>query len=171
MSFRPARRPTTYELYEITTRLYLKPALGAYSLRQLTVGTLQTYLNRELAAGRSVRQVQLIRAVLGAALSRAHREELVVRNVARLVELPKWERGEIQPWTEAEASRFLGASRSFTRYHPAFRADCVLRTAPRRTLGFALAGHRFRFAGYCGATAARLCGRRHAARSAEDTSR
>jgi integrase len=116
---RPARRPTTYELYEITIRLYLKPALGTYSLRRLTVGTLQIYLNRERAAGRSARQVQLIRAVLGAALSRAHREELVVRNVARLVELPKWERGEIQPWTETEASRFLRTSRSHPLY-PAF---------------------------------------------------
>jgi hypothetical protein len=39
-------------------------------------------------AGRSVRYVQIMRQVLSAALSRAVREELIGRNVARLAELP-----------------------------------------------------------------------------------
>ncbi len=55
---------------------------------------LQSFLNGKLRAGRSVRSVQIMRQVLSAALSRAVREELLARNVARLVELPEWEPAE-----------------------------------------------------------------------------
>lgn len=107
----PTRRPATYERYEIATRLYLKPALGGYTLTQLTVPIVQSFLNKQLTEGRSLRNVQIIREVLSSALTRAMREELLARNVARLVELPKWEQKDIVPWTCDEAQRFLiGAS-------------------------------------------------------------
>ena len=53
-----------------------------------------------------------MRTVLSAALTRAVREELITRNVARLVELPEWQRGTIRPWTAEEARQFLGVSES-----------------------------------------------------------
>jgi integrase len=58
-------------------------------------------------------------ATLSAALTRAMREELLVRNVARLVELPEWQRGTVRPWSADEARRFLTASRPDPLY-PAF---------------------------------------------------
>lgn len=48
-----------------------------------------------------------MRTVLSAALTRAVREELIPRNVARLVELPEWHAGTIRPWTAEEARQFL----------------------------------------------------------------
>jgi integrase len=108
---RPNRRPATYDLYEGIIRLYLKPGIGAKKLGRLSVQELQAFLNRQLAAGRSVRQVQAMRAVLGTALTQAMREELIMRNVARLVETPTWERKEIYPWTGSEAAQFLEAAR------------------------------------------------------------
>lgn len=119
---RPSRRPKTYEAYELRVRLNLKPHLGGIPLQRLTVPTVQTFLNERLSAGDSVRKVQIMRTVLGAALSRAQREELVTRNVARLVELPAWERGEIQPWNVQEAKDFLAASRT----HPLYWAFLLL---------------------------------------------
>jgi len=116
---RPTRRPKTYELYEATIRLNLKPGLGSRPLKRLSVPMVQTFLNRQLADGHSVRKVQVIRTVLSAALTRATREELVSRNVARLVELPAWERAEIRPWTADEATRFLGVAGKHQLY-PAF---------------------------------------------------
>jgi integrase len=113
------RRPKTYESYEATVGLYLKPKLGKTRLSRLTVAQVQTYLNAELAAGRSIRTVQLIRMVLGAALTRAMREELIPRNVARLIELPAWQRKDIHPWTAEQAAEFLSAARSDPLY-PAF---------------------------------------------------
>jgi len=116
---KPTRRPATYALYEMTIRLYLMPELGKYQLKRLSVAVVQTFLNRQLRAGRSVRNVQIMRQVLSAALSRAVREELVARNVARLVELPAWEPEIVVPWTSAEALTFLSAASDDPLY-PAF---------------------------------------------------
>ena len=60
-----------------------------------------------------------MKTVLSSALSRAMREELVVRNVAHLAELPQWERKPVTPWTAAEARIFLDAAKGDPLY-PAF---------------------------------------------------
>jgi integrase len=66
-----------------------------------------------------MRNVHMMRQVLSAALTRATREELIGRNVARLVELPAWEPGEVHPWSADEALAFLQAAKS-DPLHPAF---------------------------------------------------
>ena len=71
-------------------RLYLIPGLGNRRLTSLSVPVVQDFLNQRLEKGDSVRKVQVMRTVLSAALTRAVREELLVRNVARLAELPEW---------------------------------------------------------------------------------
>jgi integrase len=115
----PNRRPATYRLYEMTVRLHLKPGLGSSPLNRLSASRVQAFFNGQLSAGRSVRTVQVMRTVLSSALSRAMREELVVRNVARLAELPTWERKPITPWSAAEARAFLDAAKNDPLY-PAF---------------------------------------------------
>jgi integrase len=107
---KPTRRLATYAQYEMIVRVHLKPGLGKHSLKRLSVPTVQTFLNKQLQGGRSVRNVQIMRQILRSALSRAMREELVVRNVAQLVELPGWEAPSITPWSSAEAVAFLHAS-------------------------------------------------------------
>jgi integrase len=116
---KPTKRPATYALYEINVRVHLKPGLGTHQLRRLSVPTVQAFLNGKLRDGQSVRNVQILRQILSAALTRAVREELVVRNVARLVELPTWEPAEVIPWSSAEALAFLETARPETMY-PAF---------------------------------------------------
>jgi integrase len=105
-----SKRPKTYQLYEMTARLYIKPTLGKRSLTALSVPLVQGVLNKLLDDGRSVRMVQAVRTTLSAALTRAQREELVNRNVARLVELPQYVRKEIRPWSLDEAKQFLTAA-------------------------------------------------------------
>jgi integrase len=115
----PNRRPATHRLYEMTVRLYLKPGLGPIPLTRLSASHVQAFFNAHLVAGRSVRTVQVMRTVLSSALSRAMREELISRNVARLVELPAWERQPITPWSAAEARAFLDVAEKDPLY-PAF---------------------------------------------------
>ncbi|WP_163512208.1 tyrosine-type recombinase/integrase [Fodinicola acaciae] len=116
---RPSLSPKTYEHYEVATRLYLKPALGTKLLTRLNVPMVQTYLNQQLEAGCSVRRVQIIRKTLSSALTRAMKEELVTRNVARLVELPSYEPAEVKPWSGDEVSKFLSAIVDH-RWYPIF---------------------------------------------------
>ena len=114
-----AVRPTTFAKYETITRLYLRPGLGRYRLDRLSVAVVQAWLNSRLAAGDSSAKVHVMRTVLGAALTRAMREELVSRNVARLVTLPPDRPDRQQPWSAAEALAFLQAARG-DRLYPVF---------------------------------------------------
>jgi integrase len=83
------------------------------------VPIVQSFMNSKIRTGRSVRNVEIMRQVLSAALSRAVREELLARNVARLVELPASEPAEVVPWSSAEALAFLDPAGSDPPY-PAF---------------------------------------------------
>ena len=124
---KPTRRPATVSLYEIYIRLHLKPGLGKHQLRRLSVSAVQGFLNGKLRPVSRCAIVHVLRQVLSAALSRAVREELVPRNVARLVELPRGDRWVV-PWSAAEALAFLTASAGDPLY-PAFvfccSMDCV----------------------------------------------
>ena len=93
--------------------------LGRYRLDRLLVAVVQSWLNSRLAAGDSIAKVHIMRTVLGAALTQAMREELVSRNVARLVTLPPNRPARQQPWSPNEALAFLRAARGDGLY-PAF---------------------------------------------------
>ncbi|HEV3170372.1 MAG TPA: site-specific integrase [Actinocrinis sp.] len=116
---KPNRRPTTYEAYEGNIRLYLKPGLGTLKLTQVTVPVLQRFLNQQLSNGRSVRKVEMLKETLSPALGQAMYEELLTRNVARLVKLPSYESDDVEPWTPAEVTRFFDAAKDH-RWYPAF---------------------------------------------------
>ncbi len=108
------RRPKTYQGYESVARVHLIPGLGRKKIRTLRAAEIRTWLARVAAecqcckhgwdkerpepeccaAGEccktllSRRMVQSIHAVLRNALQNAVREELIVRNVAQLVQVP-----------------------------------------------------------------------------------
>jgi integrase len=126
----PKLRPSTLARYRSLVRQYITPAIGRKRLPTLTPADVRLLLARAAATrapGRkgqaeedrplaSVRTVQQIHAVLRAMLNQAMREELVARNVARLVQPPAPEREEIRPWTDAEARAFLATTRAHRLY-------------------------------------------------------
>lgn len=116
---RPARRWNTYKKYEQTIRLYLKPGLGRKPLTRLRVADVQKFLNEQLAAGHSIAKVHVMRVTLGAALTRAMREELIFSNPAALATLPPIPDARNRPWSSEETRRFLDRARSDPLY-PAF---------------------------------------------------
>ena len=68
-------------------------------------------LNRKLAGGLSARSVAYLRVVLRAALNQARKWNLVARNVAKLVDPPKFERFKIERLSPEEARALLEAAR------------------------------------------------------------
>ena len=116
---RPSKRWNTYNKYEVTVRLYLKPALGRKPLTRLRVADIQAFLNSQLASGHSNAKVHVMRMVLAAALTQAMREELIFTNAARLTTLPNPSGSRNRPWSADEARRFLDQARSDPLY-PAF---------------------------------------------------
>jgi integrase len=137
-------KPSTLGSYAPITRVYIVPALGRKPLNRLTPADVRRFLagfktgcmccargldakrpeeKRECCAvGRcckrlpSARTVQYAHAVLRSALQNAVREELLARNVARLVERPAVPHKEVQPLTGPEARRLLRAARDHRLY-------------------------------------------------------
>ncbi|MGH3611164.1 MAG: site-specific integrase [Pseudonocardia sp.] len=139
---RPNRAPLTYQTYETFVRVHITPTLGVKNLGRLTIRDVQTWVNRLAvtcqccvqgkdtrrpekarrccATGRccgqtlSRRAVSDIRACLRSALSHAVTEELISKNVATHVTLPKSRRRarRRQAWTTDEARAFLESART-----------------------------------------------------------
>jgi len=116
---KPSIRESTYISYETTVRLYLKPGLGHKYLTKLNVADVQSFLDGQSSAGKSNRNIQKMRVVLSAALKRASQEERVIRNVARLAEIPMYKPKEAVPWNLNQLGRFLDYA-SDTPFYPIF---------------------------------------------------
>ncbi|MBA9046921.1 MULTISPECIES: tyrosine-type recombinase/integrase [Streptomyces] len=118
---KPEREHNTYVKYESKIRLYLMPHLAKKPLAKLTPAQIRTFmaaLKRE-EVGASTR-FEVLR-VLRNALNRAMREELLTRNVALLVDMPKVSKDQKKPWNAREAITFLRSARAHRLY-----AACVL---------------------------------------------
>ncbi|WP_435193218.1 tyrosine-type recombinase/integrase [Streptomyces sp. NRRL F-5630] len=141
----PARlKPATLNSYEGLTRLYIRPALGKKRLNRLSPADIRRFLTEFkgaclcclrradherpegkracCAVGRcckrlpSARTVQYVHAVLRSALQQAMREELIARNVARIVETPTVTPKEVRPLDAAEVRLLLKTARPHRLY-------------------------------------------------------
>ena len=104
-SVRPNQRPGTYERYSTLVRLRLIPSLGKIKLDKLTPQHVQAML-----AGMTPSMARYARTVLRAALSRAMKWGLVVRNAAALAEPPRSPRREMRYLAPDQAKALLAAA-------------------------------------------------------------
>jgi integrase len=158
----PNLAPLTFATYETLVRLYIVPGLGAKRLDRLTVQDVQAWMNglqracQCCAQGRdarrpekrrrccavgaccrrvlSARTLKDTRTVLRSALTHAGREELVSRNVASLVKVPKSRARRGKAWTTDEARIFLESARG-DRYYVAYVLIVVLGFRKGEALG------------------------------------
>lgn len=118
---KPNRRPKTYQGYESVVRTHIIPGLGKKKIRTLRAQEVRAWINRVRVECQcckhgwdqerdqkcctvkkccnttlSPRMVQVIHAVLRNALQHAMREELITRNVAKLVQVttPTYDTGQ-----------------------------------------------------------------------------
>ncbi|MYV69117.1 tyrosine-type recombinase/integrase [Streptomyces sp. SID2131] len=107
---RPRRKLSTYDKYEAHVRLYLSPVLGTKRLESLSVPDVRRFL-LQLEKKTTAATAKESHRVLRTALSAACREELIVRNVAKLVEPPRAAARDLSPWSLDETLDFLAAAR------------------------------------------------------------
>ncbi len=112
---KPKRKKTTYLKYEMHCRLYLVPMLGTKRLEGLTVTDVRTFLTRH-ARNTTAATAKESHKVLRSALSAACSEELISRNVAKLVDPPRVESKQYDPWTIEETRAFLQVVRGHHSY-------------------------------------------------------
>lgn len=133
---KPHLRPTTWQSYEALMSQHVIPAIGEVKLKNLQTCDLQGLYKAKLESGRldrkgglSARTVRYIHSVVFEALEQAVKEQLVVRNVAEAVTLPREEKKEIQPLTSEQVGEFLASIRD-ERHYPALLLE--LSTGLRR---------------------------------------
>jgi integrase len=112
---KPRRKRTTYAKYEVHVRLYLVPMLGTKRLESLSVADVRRFLV-QLEKKTTAATAKESHRVLRTALTAACREELVMRNVATLVEPPSVDARDLSPWSLEETLDFLTAARKDPLY-------------------------------------------------------
>jgi len=107
---KPTVEPTYWRRLEEAVRIYIKPVLGKVPLTKLTAQQLlQLYAPIQAQYGAS--RVQKLHKTIHKALHDAVKLDLVVRNVAELIEKPKPEHREMHVYTPAEAQQLLAAAK------------------------------------------------------------
>lgn len=112
---RRVRRSTLYN-YRLYIERHLVPGLGRKRLDKLTAREVRLFLERLHDAGSGARTVQYTHATLRAALEDAVRDELIGRNVARLVRVARPPTRERQPLSAVQAKSVLKSARNDRLY-------------------------------------------------------
>ena len=103
-------RRSTWARYETHVRLDILPVLGAVQLAKLGPQHLEHLYVRLLDARKAPQSVRRIHALIHHALAQAMRRNLLVRNVAELVDPPRVARREMLTLTEIQVRQFLQAA-------------------------------------------------------------
>jgi integrase len=118
---KPNRDDNTYAKYESKVRLYLRPHLEKKPLARLSAAQVRAFMaaltRQEVPAPTRFEVLRTLRN----ALNRAIKEEVLTRNVALLVDMPKVSKDKGSAWSAPEAITFLRAVRAHRFY-----AACVL---------------------------------------------
>ena len=130
----PRVRPNTLEAYSYNAEKYLVPDLGKRPLAKLTAREVRLYLDELGQRGVGVRTIRYVHSTLRAALEDAVREELLEKNVAKLVRPPVTPKAERQPLTIDEIRAFLKATRD-ERLHAMFVTIALLGLRRSEVLG------------------------------------
>ena len=116
---KPRLKRRTYLEYEYIIDHHLKPAIATLRLDKLTTNDLQRLYSTKVDEGLSAQRIRNIHAVIRGALTYAVKCQMVVRNVAQMVTLPKIELPEVQVLTPEQARIFLAEARG-SRYEALF---------------------------------------------------
>ena len=108
-SAKPRVRSRTFADYNALLTRYVREPLGAIKLADLRPIDIQKVYQSMQERGLSARVVKYTHAVLSSALKQAVKWDMLHRNPASVVDLPRMVRKEMKAMTPEESSRFLDA--------------------------------------------------------------
>ena len=106
---KPRLRTRTFDDYTSLLKRYVRDPLGAIKLSDLRPVDIQRLYRKMQDDGLSPRVIRYTHAVLSSALKQAVKWEMIFRNPAAVVDLPRQARKEMRAMTLDEASKFLDA--------------------------------------------------------------
>jgi integrase len=104
---KPTIRLSTYHAYKTALYKHILPALGHFTLQKLKAQHIQELYAHLLKEGYSSQTIMSAHKVLRQGLANAVKWNLVARNEASLVTLPRIERHEVTPLTEKQVEQLL----------------------------------------------------------------
>jgi integrase len=107
---KPRVRARTYDDYKWLLDKYVRPALGELRIDRIRPLDVQAVYNGMRERGLTGRTVHVTHNVVRQALQQAVRWQLIPRNAAEFVDLPRWERREMRALSAAEVARFRKAA-------------------------------------------------------------
>ena len=109
-------RETTMASYKIMVRCHIKPVMGGRKLKELSSFDVRQALVAMERRGCSGQTIDKCMRVLSACLNNAMREELIFRNVAKLVEKPTYKPKKTLIWTATQSAIFIQAIKDHPQY-------------------------------------------------------
>ena len=104
-------KPRTLETYQGILKKHLLPELGNEKLASLQPSAIQRCYSHRAAAGASPKTIRNVAGVLHSLLERAVKWNLVTRNSASLVDLPRVPKREMKILNQVESLRLIGAAK------------------------------------------------------------
>jgi integrase len=132
-SAKPRLRERTLKSYENVLNLYIRPDLENIKLCELSPVKIQSTYNK-LTERVSARTVRYAHAVLRSALNQAVKWQLLPKNPALLVDLPRQKKAEVSVLTPEQAKVFLEAAKE-SRWYSLFSLMLNAGTRPGEALG------------------------------------
>jgi len=103
-------RNRTFENYKDVLERYIRPQVGPVKLSKLTPLEIQGAYNKMRADGLSARTVRYTHAVLRSSVNQAVKWQILYRNPADYVDLPRNEKKEMRALTVEQVGKFLKAA-------------------------------------------------------------
>lgn len=122
--------PNSIAAYRLSIDKHILPNLGRYKLGEITPARVQAYVNRLTKSGAGKPTARAALGVLNGILNHAVGLRVLGYNPAAAVQSPNERREPMQPWSDAEASRFMASIRGHRNEH---LYACALATGARRS--------------------------------------
>ncbi|MGV3136587.1 tyrosine-type recombinase/integrase [Brevibacillus agri] len=117
-------RSSTFRNYEWLVNKHILPHLGKYELSKLNPMHIEAFYRKlkkdESALSDEV--ISKIHTIINAVLTRAHERGFVAKNVAKLVDKPRFSKKKMEVWNEKEVLQFLDVAREDRLYIAFFLA-------------------------------------------------
>jgi integrase len=133
-SVKPRVRPRTYDDYAALLTRYIREPLGAMKLADLRPVDIQKVYQSMQERDLSPRVTRYTHAVLSSALKQAVKWDMLHRNPANAVDLPRMVRKEMRAMSPSEATRFLESVKG-TRPYALFNFALTTGMRPQEYLG------------------------------------
>ncbi len=127
-------RDNTFHSYNYMVNHYLEPYLGKYKLSQLTPANIQEHYANQLNKGISPRTIRYAHTLLKNALEQAIEWEMLLKNPANKVTLPRQKKQEMKVLSHKQVEQFIYAN-SYSKWKALFSLLLASGMRPSEALG------------------------------------